>query len=131
MIEQKEAGAWGINSVTKITDPVEAMDAANIKMVFDHENRCTYMSRTPIPYPYKALDWSYYKHVGVIGYTLDMLKFYVDSVPGRLEKIEGIDLMRFIDYGKPLYLTDVGACESLSVDTEKDLVEVRRRINSY
>ena len=42
--------------------------------------------------------------------------------------IEGIDLLRFIDYGKELSLVEVKGMDSLSVDTEKDLHEVRKRV---
>lgn len=48
--------------------------------------------------------------------------------PGYFERVEGIDLLRFIDYGKRLQLIDVGQCETLSVDTEKDLEMVRRKM---
>ena len=41
--------------------------------------------------------------------------------------VEGIDTLRFLDYGKPLYLMPVEKGESLSVDTPKDLEEVRKR----
>lgn len=58
----------------------------------------------------------------------EMLRFFVNSVPGRLERIEGIDLLRFIDYNKKLCLHEVEECHTLSVDTEKDLEEVRKRM---
>ena len=48
-----------------------------IKMVFDSRMNALYMSRTPIPYPFKSLDFRYYKHVGIIGYNRKMLKFRV------------------------------------------------------
>ena len=68
------------------------------------------------------------KHVGIIGYNKKMLDFYKNSVPGRFERIEGIDTLRFLDYGKTLKLSIVEKCQSLSVDTEKDLMKVRRII---
>ena len=67
----------------------------------------------------------YYKHVGIIGYNRKMLDFYAVSKPGRLERIEGIDTLRFLDYGKELRLIPVEHLENLSVDTEKDLERVR------
>ena len=42
--------------------------------------------------------------------------------------IEGIDTLRFLDYGKPLKFSYVPDCESLSVDTEKDLEMVRKML---
>lgn len=112
---------FGTNIITEITDTVQLMDSSNIKMVFDNDMNALYMSRTPIPYPFKSIDYKYYKHVGIIGYNKKMLDFYKNSVPGRFELIEGIDTLRFLDYGKQLKLYIVPNCHSLSVDTEKDL----------
>lgn len=117
--------AFGTNIITQIHNPAEVMDAANIKVVYDEKFRALYMSRTPIPYPFKNIDFEYYKHVGIIGYNKLMLDFYKDSVPGRFELIEGIDTMRFIDYGKILLFIEVKSCRTLSVDTQKDLDRVR------
>jgi 3-deoxy-manno-octulosonate cytidylyltransferase (CMP-KDO synthetase) len=117
---------FGTNIITEIVDPVQALDASNIKVVFDNNMNALYMSRTPIPYPYKSIEYKYYKHVGIIGYNKRMLDFYNKSAPGILEKIEGIDTLRFLDYGKHLKLIYVPNCHSLSVDTEKDLELVRK-----
>ena len=116
---------FGTNIITEIDDPAELMDQSNIKVVFNDEMNALYMSRTPIPYPFKSLDFKYYKHVGIIGYNKKMLDFYKNTEPGRFELIEGIDTLRFIDYGKRLKLSIVPSCHSLSVDTEKDLEKVR------
>lgn len=113
--------AFGSNIITEMTDPSQVMDPSNIKMVFDENMNALYMSRTPIPYPFKAIDFKYYKHVGIIGYNKKMLDLYRDTRPGRFELIEGIDTLRFLDYGKQLQLVLVSNCHSLSVDTEQDL----------
>ena len=44
-----------------------------------------------------------------------MLDFYRDSSPGRWEVIEGIDTMRFLDYGKKLKFVLVPTCQHQSV----------------
>lgn len=112
---------FGTNIITEMNDPAQVFDASNIKMVFDDNLNALYMSRTPIPYPFKAIDFKYYKHVGIIGYNKKMLDFYKNSIPGKFETIEGIDTLRFLDYGKQLKLSIVPNCHSLSVDTQKDL----------
>lgn len=119
---------FGTNIITQITDPAQLMDASNIKVTFDNTYRALYMSRTPIPLPFKSIKFDYYKHVGIIGYNKKMLDFYVNSKPGRFEAIEGIDTMRFLDYGKWLQFIPVEHAETLSVDTEKDLEKVREII---
>ncbi|MGN1295437.1 MAG: 3-deoxy-manno-octulosonate cytidylyltransferase [Bacilli bacterium] len=117
---------FGTNIITEINDPAQVIDSSNIKMVFDENMNALYMSRTPIPYPFKAIDFKYYKHVGIIGYNKKMLDFYKNTNPGRFELIEGIDTLRFLDYGKKLKLIFVPSCHSLSVDTEKDLEMVKK-----
>lgn len=123
------SGEFGTNVVTPVKSPVELLDPSNIKVVFDNDFNAVYMSRTPIPNPYKTLDFVYYKHVGVIGYNKKMLEFYTLSVPGRLETIEGIDILRFIDYKKQLKIKVVEGIENLSVDTEKDLELIRKKMS--
>lgn len=119
---------FGTNIITEINDPAQVMDPSNIKMVFDNNMNALYMSRTPIPYPFKSINYKFYKHVGIIGYNKKMLDFYKNSVPGQFELIEGIDTLRFLDYGKQLKLSLVHNCHSLSVDTEKDLEMVKEMI---
>lgn len=120
---------YGTNIITKMKNPVEVNDVSNIKVTFDEANCALYMSRTPIPFPSKSLEFDYYKHVGIIGYNKKMLAFYQNSAPGRQERIEGIDTLRFLDYGKTLEFIEVEHCESLSVDTEMDLYRVREIIS--
>lgn len=119
---------FGTNIITEIEESVQLMDPSNIKVVFDKNMDARYMSRFPIPYPFKSLSFNYYKHVGVIGYNKKMLDFYKKSTPGKYEQIEGIDTLRFLDYGKELKLTIVPHCHSLSVDTEQDLAVITEKI---
>lgn len=115
---------YGTNTICKMKDPIEVIDSSNIKVVFNDKKEALYMSRTPIPYPYGTLDFVYYKHVGVLGYNRKMLEFYQNSLPGYFEKIESIDTLRFLDYGKKLQFFIADIEKSLSVDTPKDLDKV-------
>lgn len=115
---------YGTNTICEMTDPIDVMDASNIKVVFNDRKEALYMSRTPIPYPYGTLDFTYYKHVGVLGYNKKMLAFYQNSEPGYFEKVESIDTLRFLDYGKKLQFFIADIEKSLSVDTPKDLEKV-------
>ena len=119
---------FGVGLVTKISNPIEVIDPSNIKVVFDNNYNTLYMSRSPIPYPFKSLEYNYYKHIGVIGYNKKMLKLYHDTKPGVTEKIEGIDSLRFNDYAKQFKSIEVPPCDSLSVDTPKDLETIITRI---
>lgn len=119
---------YGTNLMTRMKNPVEVMDPSNIKVVFDKDCYATYFSRAPIPFPYRSLDFEYYKHVGIIGYNKKMLDFYAQNGPGKFEIIEGVATLRFTDYGKKLLCVEVEDTESLSVDTQMDLDHVRKVI---
>lgn len=112
---------FGSSLVCKMKEPSEVLDPSNIKVIFDENENTLYMSRAPIPYPYKKLDFKYYKHIGIIGYNKKMLNLYNETKPGYTESIEGVDTLRFNDYGKILKAFKVSNHDSLSVDTSKDL----------
>ncbi len=121
---------FGTNVITEMQNPAQIMDPTNIKVVFDNNMKALFMSRTPIPFPYKSTDFSYFKHVGIIGYNKKMLDFYKESQPGKLELIEGIDTLRFVDYGKTLQFILVHNCQCLSVDTAQDIEIVKELMNN-
>ena len=117
------------NLMTKIDSPVEAVDFTNIKVVTDNDSNALFMSRSPIPYPKSSIDYEYYKHVGVLVYTYDALKFFAETPKGYNEKIEDINELRFIEHGVKLKMTKF-VSKSLSVDTEKDLEHIRKIISN-
>jgi 3-deoxy-manno-octulosonate cytidylyltransferase (CMP-KDO synthetase) len=119
---------FGTNIITDTNDAAHVLDASNIKVVFDDQMNALYMSRSPVPYPFKTVNFPYYKHVGVLGYNKKMLDFYHTSTPGRFESVEGIDTLRFIDYGKTLKFIYVPNCGTLSVDEPKDLEYVKAKL---
>lgn len=120
---------YAANLVTKINNPVEVVDSTNIKVVTDNEENALFMSRSPIPYPKATINYDYYKHLGVLAYTIEALKFFASTTKGKNEKIEDINELRFIEHGKKLKIITVDA-HTLSVDTPKDLEYVRQVLES-
>lgn len=129
VIPQKIEENTVINTITEISKPAEVNDVANIKVVFDENNNAKYMSRNPIPFPNKRIDFDYYKHVGITGISKKMLDFYISHPRGYCESIEGIDHLRFIDYNQNMKFVIIHNAETLSVDTPKDLEKVRKIIS--
>lgn len=107
-----------------LTDPVEVIDPANIKVVVSDTGKCLYMSREPVPYPKGTLLFNYNKYVGVECFNKAALDFFVNTPMGKIEKIEDIDHLRFLEHGVDLKFTYVKS-ESLSVDTKNDLEKVK------
>ena len=127
VIPQSLEGFFAANLMTRIKNPVEAVDNTNIKVVVDGEKNALFMSRCPIPYPKASLDFAYYKHLGVLAYAPAALQFFAATPKGPAERAEDINELRFIEHGKKLRMIPVEA-DTLSVDTEKDLQYVRKVI---
>lgn len=111
------------NLMTKIKDPVEAVDFTNIKVVTDKKGYAMFFSRSPIPYPKSSMNYDYYKHVGVLIYNKKALDFFVNTKRGLYESIEDVNEIRFIENGVKLKMIKAN-CHTLSVDTKKDLEKV-------
>lgn len=108
------------NLMTDFTNPVEVVDATNLKIVTAADDRCLFISRSPIPYPKGSLDVVYHKFVGVGAFTRKALDYYHNTPRGPIEKVEENDSFRFIENHKPIYYYNCH-CKSLSVDTRKDI----------
>ena len=117
-----------LNTISKIESPTETNDISNIKVVFDNEMNALYMSRLPIPFPNKSINFSYWKHVGITGINKKSLDKYIKTPKSTFEEIEGIDHLRFVETQKMKFVK-LNNCESLSVDTQKDLEKVRKIIS--
>lgn len=107
-----------------LQDPVELIDPTNIKVACNKEGVALYISRAPIPYPYKTILFEYKKAIGVECWNKAALELFVNSEPGAMETIEDLVALRFFENGCPMHYTLVES-NSLSVDTPKDLEKVR------
>lgn len=108
----------------EMTDPVEVIDIANVKIVLGKDGTCLYQSRLPIPSTKGSLLFKYKKAIGIECFNKKALDFFVNTPMGEMEKIEDIDHLRFLENGVPIYYTKVDT-EAISVDTKNDLEKVR------
>ncbi len=124
VLSQLNKSDFFVGARRPLTDPVETIDSANIKIVTGCNGNAVYMSRNPVPFPKGTLLFRYYKYVGIECFSPEALDSFVSWPKGDIEKIEDIDHLRFIENGKPLKFIEVDS-ESISVDTPKDLEKVR------
>lgn len=117
------------NLMTDFSNPVEVVDSTNLKIVTASDNRCLFISRSPIPYPKGSLDVIYHKFVGVGAFTKKALDFYHNTPRGPIEKVEENDSFRFIENHVPIFYYNCH-CKSLSVDTKKDIAGVESYLDS-
>lgn len=106
------------------TRPSEVIDPANIKVFTNKHDECILLSRSPVPFPYKTLNFKYKKVVGVECYNKKALDFFVKTPKGPLEQIEDVTLQRFLE-NKIHIKYKLTNSKSLSVDTQKDLEFVK------
>ena len=121
--ENKKKECYVANIMTTISDPVQAMDPTNLKIVTNENGDGVYISRAPIPFPKGSMEFKYKKHVGVYAFDKEALDMYHNTERGQLERIEDIDLLRYIEHGVPINFIDKD-CGTLSVDTKKDLEKI-------
>ncbi len=108
-----------------VTDPVELLDPSNIKVVTNKDGVALYISRSPIPHPYKSILFRYKKAIGVERWNRAALELFVNTEPGVAEQIEDLVALRFFENGCPMQYTLIEQSNSLSVDTPKDLEKIR------
>lgn len=81
--------------------------------VFGADRQALYFSKEVIPYVGKAIGDSdtvpVFHHVGLYAYTPDALERYVGWSAGPLEKLEGLEQLRFLENGTPIACVEVEA----------------------
>ncbi|MBE9531853.1 MAG: 3-deoxy-manno-octulosonate cytidylyltransferase [Proteobacteria bacterium] len=113
---------------TPLTDADELNDPNAVKVVTDKEGFALYFSRSRIPYSntddnFKAA--APFKHIGLYVYRAGFLKTFsaLDSTP--LELSEGLEQLRVLENGYRIKVIET-ATNPISIDTEEDLLRVRR-----
>jgi 3-deoxy-manno-octulosonate cytidylyltransferase (CMP-KDO synthetase) len=114
------------NLCTKIIDPDEVVDTNVIKVVRSPESYGIYLSRQPIPYPKDRRDVSYYKQVCVYAFRKDSLLRFVNTPQTYLERIEGVELLRFLELGMKVKFIEEIEGGIYAVDSPSDLARVSK-----
>lgn len=115
------------NLMTKIKDPVDVVNFTVPKVITNKDNIGIYLTRSTAPYPKGSIAYDYYKQVCVYGFKPEALKFYGSVERGKIESIEDIEILRFIENGYKVQYIEVDS-ETVAVDTENDLEKVRKII---
>jgi len=119
----EDEGVVVTNLCARILDPAEVVDTNVIKVVRSPESLAVYLSRAPIPYPKDRTDVYYYKQVCVYGFRKEPLQRFLDTPQTTLERVEGVELLRFLEIGVPVkFVEEDGG--TTSVDTPTDLARV-------
>lgn len=110
----------------KISDSNEIYDYDIVKVVFDKYYNCLYFSRCPIPYNRdKKSQPDHYKHIGLYVYRKKFLMEFIKMKQTKMEKAEKLEQLRILENGEKIRVV-VTNKDSISIDTEEDLIRIRR-----
>lgn len=115
-------GAEMVSAMTRFRDAAELADPAAVKVVCDAQLRALYFSRSPIPYGAAPEDC--WRHLGVYGYTRELLLRLTAHPPTPLERSERLEQLRALHLGVRIQMVAVGDA-ARGVDTPADLERVR------
>ncbi|MGB0404186.1 MAG: 3-deoxy-manno-octulosonate cytidylyltransferase [Salibacteraceae bacterium] len=123
-------GAKMSTLVIPITNEADLFSENVVYVTFDKNGKALYFSRSVIPF-IRGVDkkeWfkknTFYKHLGLYGYTYSALKEFASLPASNLENMELLEQNRWLENGNEIYV-GITNHESVSVDTQEDLERVR------
>ncbi len=123
---EQEPDAVMATLATPIRRRQQLEDPACVKVVFDHQGRALYFSRSPIPHPRQWDDSlltsdppSFYQHVGLYAYRRDFLLKLAQMPPSKLEKLEKLEQLRVLEAGHSIIVGVVDE-PTFGIDTPAD-----------
>ncbi len=111
---------------SRIEEHAISNDPSRVKVVMDNQSITLYFSRSPIPYSRSSTEKvSYFQHLGVYGYRFETLQELTKLPVGKLESIEQLEQLRWLEHGYKIHMVKVSGV-SPGIDTPEDLIEVER-----
>lgn len=117
--------------VKKLSDPADLDNPNVMKVVLDKHSNGMYFSRSCIPFIRGAgkNDWlnqhTFYKHIGIYGYRIEVLKHITQLEPGILETAESLEQLRWLENGYKIR-TRCTEMETISIDVPEDVEKLRK-----
>ncbi len=106
----------------------EAARPSVVKAVVAADGRVLYFSRAPVPYlrDESCADLRRH-HVGIYGFSREILRKFVGMPPSALETAEGLEQLRALEGGIPIRAVTVAPALG-GIDTQEDLERALRRL---
>lgn len=129
-------GTIELATLVKVIDSQDLLCNVNVpKAVLNKRQEVLYFSRQTIPYlrgvePENWLDsHTFYKHIGIYAYRVDVLEAITKLEVSSLEKAESLEQLRWLENGYSIKAV-VTADDSHGVDTPDDLDRVTKKFLS-
>ncbi len=115
-----------IASQFKKIDKEEAKDVNRVKVVISSGGKALYFSRSIIPFERNEQQSNYYKqHIGLYGFRAVALLDICKLSPSKLEKIESLEQLRWLENGYSIYMEETNF-QSIGIDTKEDMDEAQK-----
>ncbi len=113
---------WPIGTAaTPIRDNRELLDPNVVKVVLSDSRRALYFSRAAVPYRRNAsVMLDHLRHLGIYAFRREMLLKVSKLVPSRLEQVESLEQLRWLEAGIAIGCAVVES-RSIGVDTPEDV----------
>ncbi|WP_291982171.1 3-deoxy-manno-octulosonate cytidylyltransferase [Luteitalea sp.] len=112
-----------VNLMAPIDGERDARDPNTIKVVTSATGRALFLSRAMVPSRFAP--GTLHKQVCVIAFRRAALARFAALSPGPLERLESIDMLRFLEHDLPVQMIPTIA-RTQAVDTREDLARVSR-----
>ena len=111
-----------VSLMINISDINEINNPNNVKVIVDSENYAMYFSRSVIPFDREVntSQVTYYKHIGVYGFTKQALVNFSKLPPSKLELVEKIEAIRILENGSRIKMIETDFL-GVGIDTKEDL----------
>ena len=112
--------------IKKIDSQEDLFNESIPKVVLNDRNEAIYFSRQTIPFlrNIEKTEWlergTFFKHIGIYGYTIDALLQITRLQPAKLELAESLEQLRWLEAGFKID-TRTTSIETLAIDTPEDL----------
>ena len=136
LIDCFEKPATQIATLVKKIYTIDTLENRNNpKVVLNSNKEALYFSRVPIPHikGLKKEDWlnhhTFFKHIGIYGYRIAVLKEITQLPCSQLEQKEGLEQLRWLENGYHIQTAESNS-ESIAVDCPKDLIRIDKKFFS-
>ncbi len=127
------AGTQLATLIKKINTTEELYNFSSPKVIINKLSEAIYFSRAAIPHvrgeePQRWLYHNtYYKHIGIYGYSADILQQVTKLPVSSLEKAESLEQLRWIENGYRIKVAETDL-ETSAIDTPEDLEKLLKNL---
>lgn len=115
--------------MTPFYDAQVLHDINIVKVVSDNNMNALYFSRSPIPFNRdNTPEIKFFRHIGVYAYRKQTLLDFIKLPLGKLEQIEKLEQLRFLENGIPIRMV-ISSYQGIGIDTPEDLNRAEKLIS--